>query len=270
MNAVIDQMQRHRSIRQYKKNSPVKKEDLNLILEAATMASSSGNMQAYSIIVSESDELKKEMMSAHFHQTMLMDAPLFLTFCADFHRMRLWIHDNEAPNNFDNFMSFMIASIDAILASQNAALAAESLGYGICYMGTTLASAYELRTLLECPQHVVPVVGFSLGVPDEAPEWRARLPLEGLIHFDKYCDYSKDDIDRIYKRKNECGMERYIKDVSLRDHLKEQNITNLAQIYTKLKYTEESHHRYSADLFKALMVSGFLKDIPELLGDNLA
>jgi nitroreductase len=268
MNAILEQISKHRSIRKFKANTPVKAVDLQKILEAATMASSSGNMQAYSIIISESEELKKNMMDAHFHQSMLMEAPLFLTFCADFHRMRLWLEDNQAPNNFDNFMSFMIAAIDAILASQNAALAAESLGYGICYMGTTLASTNELRKILECPSHVVPVVGFSLGVPDEMPDMRRRLPLQGLIHYEKYREYKREDIVNIYDNKNEIGMKRYINDVSFKVQLEEQKITNLAQVYTKLKYTEESHLKYSAALFKALAESGFLKDIPDLCGDN--
>ena len=57
---------------------------------------------------------------------MVLEAPLLLPFCADFHRMRQWLRISDAADNFDNFMSFMIAAIDAILVSQNVALAAES------------------------------------------------------------------------------------------------------------------------------------------------
>lgn len=62
---------------------------------------------------------------------MVLDAPLFLTFCADFHRMREWLKISNAPMNFDNFMGLMIGAIDTVLASQNSAIAAEAEGLGI-------------------------------------------------------------------------------------------------------------------------------------------
>jgi len=92
---------------------------------------------------------------------------------------------------FDNFMSFMIAAIDAILVSQNVALAAESQGLGICYIGSTLANCDQIGRILKLPHNVVPVVGFSLGYPDEDPALRDRLPLDGLVHYETYEDYTE-------------------------------------------------------------------------------
>ena len=251
MNKVLEQIFSHRSIRKFKKQE-IEQEKIDLILKAASMASSSGNMQAYSIILTRSEEVKLAMKEAHFHQNMLMDAPYFLTFCGDFNRMRKWLAINQAPNNFNNFMSFMISSIDGILASQNAALAAESLGLGICYMGTTLASAKEIGKVLNLPKNVVPVVGFALGYPDESPEIRKRLPLEGLIHQEIYDDYTKETINSIYQQRNEEGLRRYKQ--KFQEDMDKRNITNLAQVYTRLKYTEESHLKYSEELL------GYLKE----------
>jgi len=261
MNKVIETLHAHRSIRKYK-NKEVTDEILEEILLAATMASSSGNMQTYSIIVTRSEEMKEKMSEAHFHQSMLKDAPLFLTLCADFHRMRRWIKLSHAANNFDNYMSFMIASIDAILASQNAAIAAESLGLGICYMGTTLASATTIGEILELPDNVVPVVGFSLGYPDERPLLRKRLPLEGIVHYEKYKNYSNDDILEIYKEKEVAGIKRYKEVPELKAMIESENVENLAQIYTQLKYTEESHIKFSNDLLEYLVNQNFLKEVP--------
>ena len=171
----------HRSIRKYK-SAPVPEDVLMRILEAGSRASSSGNMQPYSIIVTTDKTIKKKLLPHHFDQSMVMDAPVLLTFCSDFHRMRLWLKNNNAPENFDNFMSFLIGMIDATLASQNVVLAAEAEGLGICYMGTTLASNKEISEILALPKHVVPVIGFSLGYPDERPELRERLPMNGIIH----------------------------------------------------------------------------------------
>lgn len=258
MNEVLKQIHAHRSIRKFKMKG-IEEKVLKEILEAATMASSSGNMQAYSIIVTKEKKMKEKMFEAHFEQSMLMDAPVFLTFCADFHRMRRWVEVSEAKNNFDNFMSFMIASIDAVLASQNAALAAESLGLGLCYMGTTLASAGQIGEILELPKHVIPVVGFALGYPDEKPEMRKRLPMNGIIHEEKYTSYSNEKVQKIYQEKEATGMRRYLNQPALAQRIKMGRKLNLAQIYTELKYTEETHVKYSDDLLEYLFYQDFLK-----------
>lgn len=259
MNPVLEQMKKHRSIRKYK-NKEISDSDLNLILEAGISASSSGNMQSYSVIVTKDKVVKEKMMKAHFDQSMLMDAPVFLTFCADFNRMRLWLADSNAPMNFDNFMSFMIASIDAILVSQNVALAAESLGLGICYMGTTLASCEEIGNVLGCPSHVVPVVGFSLGYPDEAPAERKRLPLHALVHREVYQDYDASTIREIYKEREVEGFKRYMENPELKEMILKSEVENLAQVYTKLKYTRESHVEYSKIVADYLQKSQFITE----------
>ncbi|MBK25279.1 MAG: NADPH-dependent oxidoreductase [Halobacteriovorax sp.] len=257
MKLFYDTLLSHRSIRKYKKR-PVPDRILNKILSAGTRASSSGNMQPYSIIVTTDEKLKEELLPAHFNQSMVTEAPVLLTFCADFHRMRMWLEQNDAPENFDNFMSFMIGSIDATLASQNVALAAEAEGLGICFMGTTLASNKEISRILKLPKHVVPVVGFSLGYPDEMPELRDRLNLEAIVHKDIYQDYSREEITKIYKEKEEEGMKRYKSNPDLKEMIQKTGVNNLAQVYTKVKYTKESHIKYSEDVFSCLEKQGFL------------
>jgi nitroreductase len=257
MSAIINQMKAHRSIRKYK-NLDVSEEVIDKILSAGIMASSSGNMQSYSIIVTKDKSLREKMLAAHFHQSMVTEAPVLITFCADFHRMRLWLEQSSAPMNFDNFMSFMIATIDATLVSQNVALAAESYGLGLCYMGTTLASCDQIAQLLGCPSHVVPVVGFSLGYPDECPAERTRLPLNSLVHRETYQDFDADRINEVYKDRETSGWERYMAIPELKKMVEEEGIENLAQVYTKLKYTRESHIGYSETINKYLKSSGFL------------
>lgn len=257
MNKVLETIHNHRSIRKFKRKN-VSKDDLQTVLEAATKASTSGNMQAYSIIVTREGERKEKMIKAHFEQSVFSDAPLFLTFCADFHRMREWIKLRNAANNFDNYMSFMIATIDAVLASQNAALAAESLGLGVCYLGTTLASAKEIGEVLDLPEHVIPVVGFALGHPDEKPEERKRLPLEAIVHEEKYTHVSKSKLGDFYQEKEVLGIKRYLKNKAMAERIKSHPEINLAQIYTEIKYTEESHQKYSMDLLNYLSEQKFL------------
>jgi nitroreductase len=254
---VIDTMHRHRSIRKYMPD-PVPGDLITEILAAGVRASSSGNMQTYSIIVTRDRALREQLYQAHMEQSMVLDAPVLLTFCADFHRMRRWLRVSNAPDNFDNFMSFMIGAIDAILVSQNVALAAESRGLGICYMGSTLANCDQVGRVLRLPTNVVPVVGFSLGYPDEDPAPRDRLPLDGLVHDDVYHDYSDDRIREIYHERNVKGWERYMSFPDLRRRVEEAGVENLAQIYTIVKYTRESHRRFSKTVLDYLAEQDFM------------
>jgi len=248
---------KHCSIRRYKPD-PVPEEILERILGAALRASSSGNMQSYSIIVTTDASIKQALYEPHFKQKMVLEAPIVMTFCSDFHRMRLWLKERDAQDNFDNFMSYMIGAIDAVLAAQNAALTAEAEGLGICYMGTTLASCREIATILKCPDNVVPVTGFVLGYPDETPTVRDRLPLDGMIHRDTYQDYSVDDINRIYKDRDVNGWNRYMTYPELKAMVETSGVKNLAQLYTTVKYTRESHIKYSQNVLSCLKEHDFL------------
>ncbi|MES2962651.1 MAG: nitroreductase family protein [Bdellovibrionota bacterium] len=253
-NPIHSQVIERRSIRKYKPD-PVPEEVLKRILEAATRSSSSGNMQAYSVIVTSDPSIRAEMLKAHFDQRMVVEAPLFLTFCADFHRMREWLVLREAPMNFDNFMSFMIAAIDSILAAQTASLAAEAEGLGICFLGTTLASCGDLAKILQCPSHVVPVVGFCMGYADESPAPRDRLPLESLVHRERY---EQKAVEEAYRIREVTGWKRYLESPELRKKIEDSGVENLAQVYTKLKYTRESHVEYSRAVTTCLEERGFL------------
>lgn len=227
-------------------------------MEAGIRASSSGNMQTYSIIVTTERALREQLYEPHMKQSMVLDAPVLLTFCADFHRMRRWLVLSDAPDGFDNFMSFMVAAIDAILVSQNVALAAESKGLGICYLGSTLANCNAVGRILKLPSNVVPVVGYSLGYPDEDPDPRDRLPLGGLVHKEVYQDYSDARIRQVYRDRERKGWERYMSMPRLRKMVAESGVQNLAQLYTTVKYSRESHQGYSKTILEYLRDQDFM------------
>jgi nitroreductase len=255
---VFDTIHRHRSIRKYKPD-PVPDDLLTEILEAGIRASSSGNMQTYSIVITRDRALREQLYTPHMEQSMVLDAPILLTFCADFHRMQRWLRLSDAPDDsFNNFMGFMVAAIDAVLVSQNVALAAEARGLGICYMGSTFAHCDQIGRILCLPENVVPVVGYSLGYPDENPAPRDRLPLAGLVHYETYHDYGDDQIRDIYREREVKGWERYMNNPELRRRVEELGITNLAQVYTIAKYTRESHERFSKTVLDYLEEQNFM------------
>jgi nitroreductase len=254
---VIGAIHSHRSIRKYKPD-PVPEELLREILGAGIRASSSGNMQTYSIIITKDRMLRERLVEPHMYQSMVLDAPVLLTFCADFHRMRQWLRLSNAPDSFDNFMSFMVAAIDAVLVSQNVALAAESKGLGICYLGSTLANCDQIGKILDVPPNVVPVVGFTLGYPAQVPATRDRLPLDGLVHEETYQDYTDDRIREIYREREVKGWHRYMSFPRLRLLVEESGVENLAQIYSVVKYSRESHQGYSKTILEYLAEQDFM------------
>lgn len=254
---VIAQAHKHRSIRKYKPD-PVPEELLKEILQAGIRTSSSGNMQAYSIIATRDRSIREQLYGPHLEQKMVLDAPVFLTFCADFQRMRRWLELRRAPDNFDNFFSFMVAAIDAILVSQTVALAAESRGLGLCYLGSTFASADRIGEVLELPSNVVPVVGFSLGYPDEDPELRDRLPYAALVHSEKYRAASDQEILDAYAEREVRGWQRYMASAWLREQVEKHAVENLAQLYTRVKYTRQSHLDISQNVLEYLARQDFM------------
>jgi nitroreductase len=241
----------HRSIRKYS-DKPVSDETLDRILMAASRASTTGNMQVYSIIVTQDAELRKQLWEAHFKQGMVLEAPVHLTFCADFNRFSQWCSARKADPGYDNFLSFLTGAIDAVLASQNAALAAEAEGLGICYLGTVTWMAGRMIEILRLPKLVVPVASLVIGYPAEEPPLTDRLPMKGIIHHETYTDYDSAAIDGIYAER-----ESLKETIEL---LKINRTETLAQVFTDKRYTRKDNRFFSSAFLKVLNAQGFMNN----------
>ncbi|MFA5814334.1 MAG: nitroreductase family protein [Bacteroidales bacterium] len=246
---MIDTLLNHRSIRKYKPDI-VEPSKLDIILKAATRASSTGNMQAYSIVVTRDAGIRKKLWEAHFKQNMVLEAPVHLTFCADFNRFSKWCEQRKADPGYDNYLSFLTGAIDAMLAAQNAAIAAESLGLGICYLGTATWMAARMIGILDLPKLVVPVTAMVIGYPDETPPLTDRLPVEGVVHQEKYQGYLPIDIDRIHAEKE--SLESTI------ELLKVNGKETLAQIFTDNRYKRADNRFFSRTFMNVLDKQGFM------------
>jgi hypothetical protein len=207
-------------------------------------------MQLYSIIITKDAEKKKELAPYHFNQTIATEAPVLLTFCADFNRFNRWCKANRAEPGYDNFLSFFTAAIDALLVAQTVCIAAESAGLGICYLGTTTYMAHRIVEALKIPKGVVPVTTVTLGWPAENPEQPDRLPLEAVVHHEEYKDYSGSDIDRFYISKEN-------REDSLK-FIRENNKETLAQVFTDVRYKKEDNIHFSKILLQVLHDQGFM------------
>ncbi len=246
----MESIKNRRTIRKYKQDD-VPAALLNELLEESFRASTMGNMQLYSVVVTRDAEMKSRLAPAHFNQPMVTSAPVVLTFCADFNRFSKWCEQRKAVPGYDNFISFLNAATDALLVTQNFCTLAEEAGLGICYLGTTIYNPDQIIDLLELPELVVPVATITVGYPDECPEQPDRLPVQGIIHEEKYQDYTPSMIDQIYAYK-EALLEN--------KHFVEINHTEtLAQIFTDIRYKKADNEFMSEGLKKVLKRQGFDK-----------
>lgn len=246
---MLDTLLQHRTIRKYT-DEDIPDELLSKILVAGCRASTTGNMQVYSIVVNRDPEMKKQLAACHFNQPMVEKAPVVLTFCADFNRFNLWCRKNQADPGYDNFLSFFTAAIDALLVAQNVCIAAESEGLGICYLGTTTYLAQKIIDLLQLPVGVVPVTTVTIGWPAEQPPLVDRLPLDAVVHQETYLDYTEASIAKHYKQKEGLAENQHF--------VKENDKQTLAQVFTDVRYKKSDNVYFSNMLLEVLKNQGFM------------
>ena len=237
-----------RTIRKYKTDD-VPAELLNQLLEESFRASTMGNMQLYSVVVTRNKEMKEKLAPAHFNQPMVTKAPVVLTFCADFNRFSKWCRCRQAEPGYDNRISFLNAASDALLVTQNFCTLAEAHGLGICYLGTTIYNPDKIIDTLQLPELVMPVATITVGYPDECPSQPDRLPLAGIIHEETYKDYTPESIDEIYAYKE-----------SLEENhrfIEENGKETLAQVFTDVRYKKADNEYMSDVLERTLKKQGF-------------
>lgn len=239
-------LKERRTIRKYS-SKKVSDELLNALLADSFRASNTGNMQTYSVIVTRSAEQKKKLSPLHFSQPMIMEAPVVLTFCADFRRFSRWCEENGAVPGYDNMLSLISASTDALLVAQTFALAAEAIGLGLCYLGTVNYNTQGIIDVLKLPKLVFPVATITLGWPAEEPAQTDRLDPQGLIHQETYKEV---DVKKLYAPKEALP--------EMQAFVKENNKPSLAHVFTEVRYTKANNEHFSADLLQAMKNQGFL------------
>ena len=242
-------LEKRTSIRKYAQRE-VSNELLHRLLQEAERTQTMGNLQLYSVIVTRSEEQKAALAPAHFNQPMVKGAPVVLTFCADFRRTTRWAEERKAQPGYDNFLSFINAATDALLYCQTFCNLADEEGLGYCYLGTTVYMPKQIIEVLGLPRLVFPVATITLGWPDEQPPLSDRLPLESIIHEERYEDFTPERIDLFYTAKEQLPENQ--------EFVRINNKETLAQIFTDIRYTRKDNEAMSAGLLEALRQQGFL------------
>lgn len=249
----------HRSIRSYKPD-PIDPALIDRLLQQALQgSSSSGNLNMVSVIKTTDTTRKARLCELHGNQPMVNEAPLLLTFCADTFRTREWLELRGARPGFADFVSWHTAAFDAMILAQTTALALQSRGLGICYMGTTMFRQREIADFLEMPANVLPVTTLVVGWPAEAPAQRDRLPPRAWIHEERYQRPSAADIDERFAERDRRGRQRYMEASPRMAELWAQHgIGSLAQYYTsRIKYDPDRFAAFSAEIEALLRERGF-------------
>ncbi|WP_067866721.1 oxygen-insensitive NADPH nitroreductase [Neptuniibacter marinus] len=185
MNTVIELLNSHRSIRKFK-DQKIEQSLINNVIQAGQAAATSSFIQACTVIQVNDDGNRANIAEWAGNQTYVNDAPTFLIFCADMNRHKIScdMHDAEMLSGFTE--QFITATVDCALFAQNVAIAAESEGLGIVYIGGIRNKIDLVSETLNLPELVYPVFGMCLGYPDQNPEVKPRLPLDMVLKQDTY------------------------------------------------------------------------------------
>ena len=187
MNEVISTLLSHRSIRHFQ-DMPLTDEQIKTIVACAQSASTSSYIQAYSIIGVTEKEKKQKLAEIARGQDYVANNGHLFVFCADLHRHELIgrMENKDVLPSIESTEKFMAALIDAALAAQNAAIAAESMGLGICYIGGIRNDLEEVKKLLKTPERVIPLFGMAVGYPEKITDQKPRLPFAHVYHENEY------------------------------------------------------------------------------------
>lgn len=183
--STVAQMFRHRSHRAYAPD-PVPQERIERLVDAARHASTSSFIQAYAVIAVRDPAKKAQCAQLCAGQAHIAEAPVFFAICADLHKLAAACGRKGTPIQSQSFELFLQATVDAALLGQNLQLAAEAEGLGACMIGAARDHPLELAALLELPAHAYVVFGMTIGVAADDPVPRGRLPLAGVLHWERY------------------------------------------------------------------------------------
>lgn len=185
MNETIKSQLAHRSIRQFT-DDPVSAHTMDTLFDVAMAAPTSRGFQHAGIIRVKERALREELARIAT-QPYIAEAPELMVFIVDARRSYRILQeqgmDTSVATSADVFRE---GFTDALLMAQNLAVAAESLGLGVCYLGSVLNDYASLIKALKLPAYTFPVVGLMLGHPNQEPQLKPRMPKKLRVMDDTY------------------------------------------------------------------------------------
>lgn len=247
-NLSTDYFTKRKSCRNFNPQK-ISKKEIETIVMKATKAPTCGDMQLYSVIVTQDSEKLTLLSSYHYNQSAAVTAPMILTICADFFKFSKWCEINGADNAFNNFHSFIMAMTDAIILAQQIITVAEMEGLATCYLGTVNYNAKEISEMLGLPYLVVPVASVAIGYPAHEGEETQRQPVESILQFEEYKDFSDEEINRIF--------EHLENDPNKNQFIRENGKKNMAQVFSEVRYPRDMNEKVSKNFLELIRRKGY-------------
>jgi nitroreductase len=165
-----DRFLNHRSVRKFSEEI-LSRELQGYLVAAAQSASTSSNLQSWSVISVSDRDKKQALAEAAGNQKQVATAPFLCLFLADLYRLQTFARQNGIdPDGLDTIEMFLVACIDASLAAERMVCAAEAQGLGICYIGGMRNQPERVQLLLNLPEMTFAVFGLCIGYPAEGAE----------------------------------------------------------------------------------------------------
>lgn len=210
MNPIIDVLTKRKSMRAYE-NREIEAEIKAEILKATLRAPTAGNMMLYSIVDVTDQKIKDKLAVTCDDQPFIAKAPLVWLFLADYQRWFDYFVDSGAealcrekkidmrrPEEGDLFL----ACSDALIAAQNAVIAAESFGIGSCYIGDIMEQYETHRELFNLPQYTFPICMLCFGYPTQQQKDRkytTRFDPKFVVFENQYHRLGREDFAEMFR-----------------------------------------------------------------------
>ncbi len=176
----------HRSVRAYR-SDPLPEGTLEALISAAQSAATSSNLQTWSVIAIRDAQRKARLAELAGGQAHIRQCPLFLVWLADLARLSHLGETQGLPHaGLDYLEMFLVASIDAALAAQNAVIAAEGMGLGTVYIGAMRNQPEAVARELALPSQTFAVFGLCVGYAAQTTAIKPRLPQRAVVHTEQY------------------------------------------------------------------------------------
>ncbi|MEM2137101.1 MAG: nitroreductase family protein, partial [Candidatus Methanomethylicia archaeon] len=250
----IQTIMNRRTIRKYKEQK-VPESIVLKIIELGQRAPTACSLQTYSIIWIKDEKKREKIFEACGKQPFILEAPVTLVICADVRRLIKIMNITGNETSLEKGYGYevkLFSIIDATLVAQNMVIAAEALGLGSVYIGNALANQ-ELMEILNLPPGVLPLFLLCMGYPDENPPTRPRIPIQTILHIDKYMEKDQEELLEAIK-----VMVEKLEEEGYYEKYSRRKITWTENVKRKTLSTKEREER----IIKNLERAGYLPNQP--------
>ncbi len=200
MNKTCKVIKDHRSIRNFNEKQ-ITDEQINEIINCSLRAASAGNMMLYSIIKVTDKKKLKYLSEKCDYQSFIATSSVALIYLVDSHKFYEYFKIRGIKNARPSIVDFTLGIQDAMIAAQNAVVAAESMSIGTCYIGDIMENYEEIKAFLNLPQNVVPVTMVVFGNYDSKPQLRERFNEKYVVFDDIYPNITEPFLDEMFAEK---------------------------------------------------------------------